>query len=152
MSEAMVNVLLAGDAETSDMLRRWLAPRGCECQRAESFADACKTLARTHFDIVLCQYALPDHTALPLLDRLEGTQATLLFYSSSGKSSRWLPVIDHGKRCLDRPLLRAPELPNALAGLIDGTRQTRSSRSDGSHGAPNPPAGPQTDPVSSGAR
>jgi DNA-binding NtrC family response regulator len=152
MNGGPVTVLLAGDPGTSDMLQKWLAPRGCDCRSAESFAEACRVLSQTDFDIVLCQYDLPDRTALPLLDWLEGTQSTLLFYASSGKASRWLPVIDRGKRSLDRPSLPAPDLPDTLARIVKRARQVPSRLSAKSDTAANVPGSPQSDLVSSGIK
>ena len=69
---------------------------------------------------MLCQYDLPDRTAFPLLDWLEGAPSTLIFAARSGRSGRWLPVVERGKRCLDRPLLRTTDLPSALGDMLDG--------------------------------
>lgn len=69
---------------------------------------------------MLCQYDLPDRTAFPLLDWLEGSPSTLIFAARSGRNSRWLPVVERGQRCLDRPLLRTSDLPNALGEILDG--------------------------------
>ena len=37
--------------------------------------------------------------------------------SPSTKAARWLPVIEQGTRCVDRPLLRTRDLPSALEKL-----------------------------------
>jgi CheY-like chemotaxis protein len=121
MSDTHTTVLLAGDtAARSATLRKWLSHRRCHCQFARSFQDACRLLSQRKFDLVLCQYELPDRTAFPLLDWLEGSPSTLIFAARSGRSSRWLPVVERGKRCLDRPLLRTTDLPSALGDMLDG--------------------------------
>jgi len=121
MSGTHTTVLLAGDtAARSATLRRWLGHRGSYCQFAKSFQDACRLLSQRRFDLVLCQYDLPDRTAFPLLDWLEGSPSTLIFAARSGRNSRWLPVVERGQRCLDRPLLRTSDLPNALGEILDG--------------------------------
>ena len=122
MNSTPTTVLLAGDtAARSATLRKWLCRRGCYCQFATSFQDACRLMSQREFDLVLCQYELPDRTAFPLLDWLEGSRSTLLFSAKAGRSSsRWLPVIERGKRCLDRPLLQTTDLPNALGNMVDG--------------------------------
>lgn len=120
-------VLLAGDLGTpSNMLRTWLTERGCECRFAASFGDACKSLSQAEFDLVLCQYDLPDRTAFPLMDWLEGTRSTMLFCAGSGRDGRWLPVVERGKRCLDQRLLRTFDLPRTLTHILraDGTRSS----------------------------
>ena len=120
MSGTDMTVLMAGDtAARSTTLRKWLSDRRCHLQFAKSFEDACRLLSQSKFDLVLCQYVLPDRTAFPLLDWLEGSPSTLIFAARSGRSSRWLPVVERGKRCLDRPLLRTADLPNALGGMLD---------------------------------
>jgi CheY-like chemotaxis protein len=121
MNITPTTVLLAGDTTPrSATLRKWLSRRGCYCQFATSFREACRLMSQTEFDLVLCQYELQDRTAFPLLDWLNGSRATLLFSARAGKRTRWLPVIEHGKRCLDRPLLLTTELPNVLGKILDG--------------------------------
>src|SRR6201984_3882041 len=113
MSGTRTTVLLAGDtAARSATLRKWLSRRACHCQFAKSFQDAFRLLSQRKFDLWLCQYELPDRTAFPLLDWLEGSPSTLIFAARSGRSGRWLPVVERGKRCLDRPLVRKSDLPN----------------------------------------
>jgi signal transduction histidine kinase len=74
MNDTPTTVLLASDAALrSATLRTWLAQRGCQCQLVTSFEEACRELSQREFDLVLCQYNLPDRTAFPLLDWLEGS-------------------------------------------------------------------------------
>lgn len=121
MNGKPTSVLLAGYLGIqSAVLRQWLARRDCECQLAASFEDVCRSLSQAEFDLVFCRYDLPDRTAFPLLDWLEGTRSTLFFYASSGRDNRWLPVIERGERCLDRPLLRTADLPDVLAHILEG--------------------------------
>jgi hypothetical protein len=77
-------------------------------------------LSQREFDLVLCQYDLPDRTAFPLVDWLEGSSSTLVVSARSRSGSRWLPVVERGERCLDRPLLQMRDLPNALGKVLDG--------------------------------
>jgi CheY-like chemotaxis protein len=124
MNNTHMTVLLAGDsAGRSARLQRWLGDRGFHCQFATSFAGACRLLAQTEFDLVLCPYELPDRTAFPLLDWLEGSRSTLLVSAKSKRGPRWLPLIEHGQRCLDRPLLRTTDLPGVLREMLDRPRQ-----------------------------
>src|ERR1700741_67824 len=105
MSSTLATVLLAGDTSTrSATLRQWSRHLDCNWQFAASFQDACRLMSEREFDLVLCQYELPDRTAFPLLDWLEGSHSTLLFSARARKGTRWLPVIERGKRCLDRQL------------------------------------------------
>jgi len=121
MSSTPTTVLLAGDSATrSTTLRKWSPHLDCYWQFAASFQDACRLMSQREFDLVLCQYELPDRTAFPLLDWLEGSRSTLLFLARAGRGSRWLPVIERGRRCLDRPLLQTTDLPNAIGNMLDG--------------------------------
>jgi CheY-like chemotaxis protein len=114
MNGTSTTVLLAGDtASRSATLRKWLGQRDCHCQFATSFVETCRMLSQREFDLVLCQYDLPDRTAFPLLDWLEGSPSSLIF-ARSGRGRRWLPVVEGGQRRLDRPLLRTIDLPNTL--------------------------------------
>jgi CheY-like chemotaxis protein len=121
MNGTPTTVLLASDAALrSATLRTWLAQRGCQCQLVASFQQACRELSQREFDLVLCQYNFPDRTAFPLLDWLEGSSSTLIF-ARSGRGKRWLSMVEHGKRCLDRPLLRTNDLPATLGKILDGS-------------------------------
>jgi CheY-like chemotaxis protein len=114
-----MTVLLAGDdAARSATLFKWLSDEACHCQFAASFQGACRLLSETKFDLVLCQYDLPDRTAFPLLDWLEGSQSTLLVSGRNRTGRRWLPMIERGRRCLDRPLLSTADLPGALGEML----------------------------------
>ena len=83
-------------------------------------------MSQREFDLVLCQYELPDRTAFPLLDWLEGSRSTLFFSTRAGRGSRWLPVIERGNRCLDRPLLQTKDLPDAFGNILDGHAESDS--------------------------
>ena len=121
MSSTPTTVLLAGDITTrSATLRKWSRHLDCYWQFAASFQDACRLMSQREFDLVLCQYDLPDRTAFPLLDWLEGSGSTLLFSARAGSGRRWLPVIERGKRCLDRPLLQTTDLPDVLGSILEG--------------------------------
>ena len=127
MSSTPTTVLLAGDTTTrSATLRKWSGHLDYRWEFAASFQDACRLMSQREFDLVLCQYELPDRTAFPLLDWLEGSHSTLLFSTRARKGSRWLPVIERGKRCLDRPLLQTKELPNAFGNMLDGNAESDS--------------------------
>lgn len=134
MSCAHASVLLVGNNGTrSATLRKWSCRLDCYWQFAASFQDACRLMSQKEFDLVLCQYDLPDRTAFPLLDWLEGSRSTLLF-SARAWRDRWLPVIEHGKRCLDRPLLRTADLTYALEKMFDGHANVDSPESGFSAG------------------
>jgi DNA-binding NtrC family response regulator len=117
-------VLLGGDTVArSTVLRKWLTQAGCSCRVAASYEAACAWLAHDHFDLVLSTYQMADRTAFPLLDWIEGSPSSLIFCAKSGRETRWLPMIEHGERRLDRPPLKSRNLPNALEKMLNARAQ-----------------------------
>jgi len=120
MNSKLISVLLVGEAlKNFPQLLRWLDSRGCRCQLAQSYRDACKLVSSTPFDLVLSQYQLPDRTAFALLDRLAGSAATLFFCARVEDGSLWLKMLDRGSRCVGAPLLRSADLTGALGTVLD---------------------------------
>lgn len=116
-----IMVLLIGEtARSSSNLLEWLQARGSCCQFSRSYGDACPLIRSTQFDLVLSEYALPDRTAFPLLDHLEGSSATLFFSTRGEDGSLWLKMLERGRRCVGAPILRSVDLPQALGRLLDG--------------------------------
>jgi CheY-like chemotaxis protein len=97
---------------------QWLRDRGCHCEFAPSYRNACSVLSRSEFDVVLSEYQLPDRTAYPLLDWLVGTPATLLFCARVEDGFLWLKMLERGERCLNAPVLRANDLIPALDQVL----------------------------------
>lgn len=115
-----IMVLLVGEAarSCSDVLE-WLERRGSRCRFSRSYGDACELLPSTQFDLVLSEYQLPDRTAFPLLDWLEGSSTTLFFSTRFEDGSLWLKMLERGRRCVGAPILRSRDLPKALATVLD---------------------------------
>jgi CheY-like chemotaxis protein len=112
-------VLLIGEnARSSIALLQWLKKRGCRCQLARSYRDACDLVSSTPFDLVLSEYQLPDRTAFPLLDWLIGSSATLFFCTRVQDGSLWLKMLERGERCIGAPVLRSNEFVEALDKAI----------------------------------
>lgn len=115
-----IMVLLIGDtARSSSNLLEWLRRRGSCCQFSRSYRDACHRIRSTQFDLVLSEYALPDRTAFPLLDHLEGSSATLFFSARVEDGALWLKMLERGRRCVGAPIVRSSDLPKALGMLLD---------------------------------
>src|SRR5712692_11336414 len=105
-------VLLVGETGRGSLrLLDWLHQRGCRCHFAASFREACSLISRTQFDLVLSQYQLPDRTAFPLLESLTGSPTTFFLSTPVEDGCLWLPMLDHGERCVGAPLLRSSDLP-----------------------------------------
>ena len=125
MSTRLISVLLVGEAlKNFPQLLRWLDSRGCRCELAQCYRDACNLVSCAQFDLVLSQYQLPDRTAFPLLDRLAGSPATLFFSSRVEDGSLWLKMLDRGNRCVGAPLLRSNDLTEALGTVLDAAVQS----------------------------
>jgi CheY-like chemotaxis protein len=117
-----IMILLIGEtARGSSNLLEWFESRGGCCQFSRSYEDACEVIRSTPFDLVLSEYQLPDRTAFPLLDRLEGSSATLFFTTRVEDGSLWLKMLERGRRCVGAPILRSSDLPRALGTLLGTT-------------------------------
>lgn len=115
-----IRVLLIGEtARSSSNLLEWLRKRGSCCQFSRSYGDAYHLIRSTQFDLVLSEYALPDRTAFPLLDHLEGSSATLFFSARVEDGALWLKMLERGRRCVGAPMVRSSDLPKALGTLLD---------------------------------
>jgi CheY-like chemotaxis protein len=118
-TKPMTALLVGESARSSQQLLEWLNKRGCHCQIATSYREACTLLSRSEFDLVLSQYRLPDRTAFPLLDWLIGSSTTLFLSTAVETGSLWLPMLDRGKRCVGAPLQRSKEFTEALQNVLD---------------------------------
>ena len=124
MNRKPTMVLVVGEnARISRPLLQWLDERGGRCHFARSYRDASRLISSTNFDLVLCEYQLPDRTAFPLLGLLEGSLATLFFGTRVENGVLWLQMLERGKRSIGVPLLRSNELPKALAAILDAAAE-----------------------------
>jgi CheY-like chemotaxis protein len=120
MENKLTTVLLVGETARSSLhLLQWLSNRGCHCETATCYRDACTLLSGSEFDLVLSQYQLSDRTAFPLLDLLRGSSTTLFLSTDVESGSLWLPMLEKGKRCLSTSILRKSDLIEALQKVLD---------------------------------
>jgi CheY-like chemotaxis protein len=120
-----VMVLLVGEtARSSSNVLEWLERRGSRCQFSRSYGDACELIRSTQFDLVLSEYQLPDRTAFPLLDWLEGSSATLFFSTRVEDGSLWLKMLERGTL---GTLLAAAVEPSEQARVDSNTATLRPS-------------------------
>ena len=143
MNSAPIRVLVAEDKQSRpSAVKEWLSSRGCQLHVASTFEEVASFLAKEDYDLVLCQYALPDRTAFPLLDWLSGSCSTLVFSAKPARRLRWLPVIEQGERRLDRPPVSDAELVSALESHFqtppeqDGRGQHRHAVRSQGHSGP----------------
>jgi len=128
MEANLTTVLLVGETANSLQLLQWLNKRGCNCQTAASFRDACTLLSCNEFDVVVSQYHLPDRTAFPLLDWLIGSSTTLFLSIAVETDSLWLLMLERGKRCFCAPTLRSRDFIEALQNVLDAKVQPDETR------------------------
>jgi len=126
MGKKSISVLIAGDeAGHCPKLLRWLRSRGCLCQFASSYRNACQLIVRTRFDLVISQYQLSDRSAFPLVDLLAGSGATLYFSTRVESGSLWLPMLERGERRIGTPLVKSNDLIGALDKVLSDALKSR---------------------------
>lgn len=119
MGRKPIMVLLVGETARSSLeLLLWFYKRGCRCHFATSYRDARNLISNSQFDLVLSQYQMPDRTAFPLLDWLEGSSATLFFSTRVEDGSLWLKMLERGKRCVGAPIVRSIDLTKVIDTLL----------------------------------
>jgi len=116
-------VLLVGETVTNSLqLLQWLTKRGCLCETAASYREACTLLSRSEYDPMIRQYQLPDRTAFPFLDWLVGSATTLVFSTTIETGSLWLLMLERGERCVRTPILRSSDFVEVVERLLDSRR------------------------------
>lgn len=129
MKERPMVLLVGQNTKNSPHLLEWLHGKGSRCQFAQSYRDACDLIPSTQFDLVLSEYQLPDRTAFPLMDWLEGSSATLFFSTRVENGSPWLKMLDQGRRCVGAPLVRSGDLTRALATMLESAAESYETES-----------------------
>ena len=114
-------MLIGGNPQGSSYLAKRLQERGCECEFAVSFQDACSLLSVQGFDLVLSPTRLRDGSLFPLISLLDGSGITLFYFHAVENSCWWLPALRHGHNCFGSSGLRPANLLPPL------TRQLRKS-------------------------
>lgn len=99
-------------------LMDWLENRGCPVARSSTYRFASERLTGSAFDLILCEYQLPDRTAFPLVDRLTGSSSTLFFSRPLEDDFLWLEMIRRGVRHNCSTVLRSAGLGAALDDFL----------------------------------
>jgi hypothetical protein len=100
-------------------LTKHLERKGLECSFATSYSEASSCLRTQSFDFVFSPIKLSGVTLFPLMDELEGSEATLFFYYAVDQGSWWLPALRQGERCFGTSGLRPSEFISELDERID---------------------------------
>jgi hypothetical protein len=117
MSQQSVRVLVLGESEKgSSHLARFLEQRGCNCWFAKSAEEGLRLLDTYKFQIVLSTRPLPQ--ANPMVARLAESRCTVFCCQPVEDGCWWLPLVDHGKKCLGAPALRPSEFVGTLGQIV----------------------------------
>lgn len=116
-------VLVVDDDElvrngTAGLVEAW----GCQVEMAESLAEVEQRYAQTQFDLVICDYRLPDGTGVELADRLlgRGTRMPSFVLVSGDTSPEVLKfVADKGMHLLHKPV-RPAKLRSMMSFVLQG--------------------------------
>ena len=112
-------MLIGGNPQGSSYLAKRLQERGCECEFAVSFQEACSLLSAQGFDLVLSPTRLGDGSLFPLISLLDGSGITLFYFHAVENGCWWLPALRHGHNCFGSSGLRPGEFVTALDEAIE---------------------------------
>jgi CheY-like chemotaxis protein len=112
-------LLIGENPQGSSFLPKRLERRGCECEFAVSYQEACSLLGAQGFDLVLSPFKLRGHSAFPLVGLLDGSTTTLFYSQPVEDGCWWLPALRHGQGCFGSPALRPSEFVAALDEAIE---------------------------------
>lgn len=119
MSSRPATVLLV-HAEPRNLrrVRTFFEKRGCSIFVAASIAEALRSLQERRFDLVLCEFMLPDGTVYKLVPPLRGTRTTMFFSSAVEDGCWWLQAIHKGEDKSSRPGLRPAQFAELLEEIL----------------------------------
>jgi len=120
MEPRRAKVLLVGEnAQGSSYLAKRLQGRGCECEFALSYQEACWLLRAQDFDLVLSPMRLRDDSLFALIGLLDGSGITLFYSHAVENGCWWLPALRRGQECFGSSALRPSEFVAALEEAIE---------------------------------
>jgi len=115
-----LKVLLIGEnPQGSSYLAKRLRKRGCDCEFAVTYQDACSLVKAQAFNLVLSPMKLHNDTLFPLIALLEGSRITLFYSHAVEDGCWWLPALRHGQHCFGSSALRPSEFVVALDEAIE---------------------------------
>ena len=112
--------LLIGETpQGSSYLAKRLQERGCECEFAVTYQEACSLLKAQDFDLVLSPMRLRDGSLFSLIALLDGSGITLFYSHAVEDGCWWLPALRQGQNCFGSSALRPSEFVAALDEAIE---------------------------------
>ena len=112
-------MLIGENPQGYSYLAERLQERGCDCEFAVSFQEACSLLSAQGFDLVLSPTRLRDGSLFPLIGLLDGSGITLFYFHAVENGCWWLPALRHGHNCFGSSGLRPGEFVTALDEAIE---------------------------------
>lgn len=135
-------LLIAENPNGASYLAKRLLKHGCDCEFVTSLADARSRIEARDYDLVLSATRLRDGGAFPLMNRLEGSGATLFYFFPVEEGCWWLPALRFGTRCFGSSALRPSDFVPILDEVIDEIRIAAQAAEDSQlasrHGAAVP--------------
>jgi hypothetical protein len=111
--------LIGENPQGSSYLAKRLQKRGCGCEFAVTYQEACSLVKAQDFDLVLSPMRLRNDTLFPLIALLEGSRITLFYSHPVEDGCWWLPALRHGRHCFGSSALRPSEFVVALDEAIE---------------------------------
>jgi len=112
-------LLIGENPQGSSYLAKRLQERGCECEFAVSYQEACWLFRTQDFDLVLSPMRLRGGSLFPLIGLLDGSGITLFYSHAVEDGCWWLPALRHGQKCFGSSALRPSEFVAALDEAIE---------------------------------
>jgi hypothetical protein len=103
-------------------LAKRVEERGCSCEFADTYHQACILLGCRNFDLLLSPVKMGESSMLPLMKMLRGSRSTAFYYQVVEDSCWWLPAISRGQVCFGQNALRPSEFIPILDKAIDELR------------------------------
>ena len=121
----ILKALIVGETtQGSSYLVKRLGERGCKCEFATSYEEANWLLRTENFCLVLSPTTLRARNLLPLMDLLEGSNASLFYAHLVELGCWWLPALRCGHKCFGSNALRPSEFVSVLDETIEEVRGT----------------------------
>jgi DNA-binding NtrC family response regulator len=114
VSQKKLRILVVDDdEELREMIRTFLAYRGCYVETAADGLDGCEMLEQNTFDMVITDIYMPRMNGLELLETIEHKYANLLTVAMTG-----FPSQDITKRVLEKGTCECLVKPFTLQQLL----------------------------------
>ena len=112
-------LLIRETNQDASNLAKHLRGRGCDCEFAASYQEACSLVGTRRFDLALSPMRMRNSSLFPLIRLLDGSGITLFYSHAVEDGCWWLPALRHGRNCFGSYALRPSEFVSALDEAIE---------------------------------